>query len=195
MLHSLLNFVFDFGSLNSEDEKKYIQNMVNSSIADKKLSQLATELIAEAQNYIREKNGVSSVSLREIRRFIIFYQFFLDYLDKRKKIIIDEKIDEKSHEIKYSQLTDFDIKLYSINLSIYLGYYLRLNDDESKDDENNNLNNKINEGGLREILYKKLNEIFKKESKYDFLIIPEREENFIADNVKLEKGIAKNRAL
>ena len=195
MPHSLLNFVFDFGSLNSEDEKKYIQNMVNSSIADKKLSQLATELIAEAQNYIREKNGVSSVSLREIRRFIIFYQFFLDYLDKRKKIIIDEKIDEKSHEIKYSQLTDFDIKLYSINLSIYLGYYLRLNDDESKDDENNNINNKINEGGLREILYKKLNEIFKKESKYDFLIIPEREENFIADNVKLEKGIAKNRAL
>ena len=71
---------------------------------------------------------------------------------------------------------------------IYLGYYLRLTDTESQ--KNNTI-----DGGLRKILYEKINEIFKKESKYDFLIIPEREENFIADNVELEKGIAKNRAL
>ena len=32
--HSLLNFVFDFGSLNSEDEKKYIKNMVKGLIND-----------------------------------------------------------------------------------------------------------------------------------------------------------------
>ena len=196
MPHSLLNFVFNFGSLNADDEKKYIQNMVETAIFDLKLSQLTTELTAEAQNFIREQNDVSSVSLREIRRFIIFYQFFLEYLKIRKEIIIEEKVDEKNNDIKYSEFTDFDIKLYSINLSIYLGYYLRLNDNENQDDENIIINdNKKNEGGLRNILYEKINKIFKKESKYDFLIIPEREENFIADNVKLEKGIAKNRAL
>ena len=196
MPHSLLNFVFDFGSLNPDDEKKYIQNMVKTVIFDLKLSELATELIAKSQNFIREKNGVSSVSLREIRRFIIFYKFFLNYLKIRKEIIIEEKIDEKNNDIKYSEFTDFDIKLYSINLSIYLGYYLRLDDNENQDDENFTINNdNKNEGGLRKILYEKINEIFKKESKYDFLIIPEREENFIADNVELEKGIAKNRAL
>jgi len=35
----------------------------------------------------------------------------------------------------------------------------------------------------------------KKKSNINFLIVPEKEENFIADNVELEKGIAKNRAL
>ena len=88
--------------------------------------------------------------------------------------------------IQYSKLTSEEIKLYSINLSIYLGYYLRLTDI----DEGNN--EKVSS---RLILLDKLNAIFRKESKNEFLILPENEENFIADNVELEKGIAKNRAL
>ena len=59
-------------------------------------------------------------------------------------------------------------------------------------DEKNNINN---DGGLRKILYEELNKIFKEKSKIDFLSIPKKEENFIANNVELEKGIAKNRAL
>ena len=98
MPHSLLNYVFDFGSLNPEDEKRYIKNMVNSIISEEDLSSLSTELIVIAQNFIRDKNGVSSVSLREIRRFIIFYEFFLKYLKTRKEIIINEKIKEKEKE-------------------------------------------------------------------------------------------------
>ena len=196
MPHSLLNFVFDFGSLNPEDEKKYIENMVKNVIFDMKLSSLATDLIISAQNFIREKNGNSSVSLREIRRFIIFYQFFLDYLKIRKEIIIKEILDEKENEIKYSEFKDFEIELYSINLAIYLGYFLRLNDIENQNNKNDNENIiNINEEGTRHVLYQKLNEIFKRESKYDFLFVPEKEENFIADNVELESGIAKNRAL
>ena len=185
MPHSLLNFVFDFGSLNSEDEKRYIQSMVKGNILDEDLSNFSTELIAVAQDFIREKNGVSSVSLREIRRFIIFYEFFIDYLNKRKGTISEEKIIEnKDNLIKYSSLSEKDIKLFSINLSIYLGYYLRLTDITEE-----------NQDGLRKILFKKLNDIFEKKSGFNFLLIPEKEENFIADNVELETGIAKNRAL
>ena len=55
MPHSLLNFVFDFGSLNSEDEKRYIQSMVKGNILDEDLSNFSTELIAVAQDFIREK--------------------------------------------------------------------------------------------------------------------------------------------
>ena len=190
MPHSLLNYVFDFGSLNPADEKKYIENMVKRTISNEQLSHLATELIATAQNFIRDQNGVSSVSLREIRRFILFYNFFLDYLKIRKEIIVEEKTIEKENEtIKYSQFSEFEIQLYSINLSIYLGYYLRLTETETQNNDN------ANEGGLRKILYEKLNVLFKTVSAIDFLIVPEREENFIADNVELEKGIAKNRAL
>ena len=185
MPHSLLNFVFDFGSLNSDDEKRYIQSMVKENILEEDLSKFTTELIAVAQNFIREKNGVSSVSLREIRRFIIFYEFFIDYLKKRKEIITAENMIENENDlIKYSNLSEKEIKLFSINLSIYLGYYLRLTDV-----------NEENQDGLRKILFKKLNDIFEKKSGFNFLLIPEKEENFIADNVELEKGIAKNRAL
>ena len=187
MPHSLLNFVFDFGNLNPDDEKRYIENMVKQIIKEKNLCNLAIDLIITSQNFIRKENGISSVSLREIRRFIIFYEFFIDYLKKRKEIIIEEKLKEKEDAlIQYSKLTSEEIKLYSINLSIYLGYYLRLTDI----DEGNN--GKISS---RLILLEKLNEIFRKESKNEFLILPENEENFIADNVELEKGIAKNRAL
>ena len=189
MPHSLLNYVFDFGSLNSDDEKKYIKHMVKDIINEEDLSIFTTELISTAQNFIRDNNGVSSVSLREIRRFIIFYEFFMKYLNIRKELIIKEKIKEKETDIiKYANLTENDIKLYAINLSIYLGYYLRLTDIDDKLDNNS-------EGGLRKILLEKLNKIFMKKSKINFLSIPEREENFIADNVELEKGIAKNRAL
>ena len=186
MPHSLLNFVFDFGSLNIDDEKKYIINMIKGTIKEKDLYELSTELIIISQNFIRNNNDVSSVSLREIRRFILFYKFFIDYFEKKKMTYIEENI--KEDKIHYSKLNEYQIKLYSINLSIYLGYYLRLVDTT------------INEGlgkneGVRKNLYKLLNDIFIEKVKFDFLLIPGEEENFIADNVDLEKGIAKNRAL
>jgi len=86
--HALLNYVFNFGSLNKEDEKKYINNMVkkkffenNENFNNKdslhELITLTINSIADAQNFVREKNDVSSVSLREIRRFGIFYSFMV----------------------------------------------------------------------------------------------------------------------
>ena len=44
-----------------------------------KLKKIASESIIEAQKYVREKNDISSVSLREIRRFSIFYNFFVGH--------------------------------------------------------------------------------------------------------------------
>ena len=127
MPHSLLNYVFDFGNLTPDDEERYIISMVKGKIKEEELCNLTTKLIITAQNFIREKNGNASVSLREIRRFIIFYEFFLEYLKKRKDTIIESKTEKKENdEIKYSELNDEQIKIYSINLSIYLGYYLRV---------------------------------------------------------------------
>ncbi len=94
--HSLLNFVFNFGRLTNEDEKRYIEKMtlesmekISKELKDKKedfekIHDLATNMIVTAQNFIRDKNDISSVSLREIRRFNIFYEFFFNYLKKKK---------------------------------------------------------------------------------------------------------------
>ena len=198
--HSLLNFVFDFGNLNSKDEENYIKCIINESIEKiykiykpqkeinsneilEKLKQLASEMIIEAQNFIREFNDKSSVSLREIRRFNIFYEFFCDYLKRRKEIIKQTQNETTSNEAKfYIYLDNYNLQVYSINLSIFICYYLRIIDKNKRKELNG-----------------RMNKIFKKYENYfiikDFLELPLKEEKFIIDSIDIDKGIAKNRAL
>ena len=191
--HSLLNFVFDFGNLSAliKDiiNKIYYQKQIKKNMKEKKdedenlknLKKLAEEMITEAQNYIREFTDKSSVSLREIRRFNIFYEFFNKYIDMKKEMINEIKINEEDKEF-YSKLDDYSIQTYSIILSIFVCYYLKIVDKEKR----NELNEKMN------VLLKKFNNSFKDK---DFIDIPIREEKFLVDNIKLDNGIAKNRAL
>ena len=98
------------------------------------MKEIASNSIIEAQKYVREKNDVSSVSLREIRRFSIFYKFFVEYL-RQKRILFGNIDDQKEHfeelDMFYKNLSDFEIYKYSINLSVYVCYYLRLTDRKS----------------------------------------------------------------
>ena len=205
---SLLNFVFNFGNLTPEDERRYIRNMVVSSIKkifwndiyqkhkgekdldmenmDKFISKedsdlcndlikLSSNAIIEAQDFVRDKNDVSSVSLR-VRHFRIFYEFFVDYFLKNKKIF--ESLDQSESFIKiddfYKNLTKSEIYTHSIKLSIYLCYYIPLTSQE-----------------FRNQLAAKMNKLFGD----NFIEIPEHEQQFIAANIELGVGIAKNRAL
>ena len=54
-----------------------------------RIHKLAKDLIVSSQKFIRKKNDISSVSLREIRRFNIFYGFFFDYFKKKKDMNLD----------------------------------------------------------------------------------------------------------
>jgi len=192
--HSLLNFVFDFGNLKKEDEEKYIEKMIDPEIEninqqnekEKKLNeeqlfkikQLARDMIVESQNFIREHNDVSSVSLRDIRRFIALLNFFYKYLKNKKENLMElvkKQFEDKVYTFKYEELTEFEYFIYSINLSIFICYYLR-----------------VSKKKLRKDLLDKLNKIF---IYGNFLELPEIEERFIANNIQLKKGIAKNKAL
>lgn len=85
---SLINYVFDFGNLREQDEKIYIRSFIDSFLNTKFSTHahvnfsIILDKICEAVNfshtYIREHNEVSSVSLREIKRFTIFFYFFLE---------------------------------------------------------------------------------------------------------------------
>ena len=206
--HSLLNFVFNFGNLSKEDEESYIRNMIVNPIESfywieikknkekennngkslenylnkknfsdyLKLKKIASGSIIKAQDYIRTKNDVSSVSLREIRRFGIFYNFFVEYLRNKKKIFGNMRQNEYFEKIDefYKDLTDFEIYKYSINLSIYVCYYLRLTKKE-----------------FREEFSKIMFDIFE----FDFKKVPQKEQEYILDNIEIKEGIAKNRAL
>ena len=120
---SLLNFVFSFEHLEDENEKKYIVNMLEKSLSyqlnfDKEIQKLDTEQlnkkinnlkeqitksIVEAQNYVREIKGVSSVSLRDVNRFVHLFEWFLkkkreDFLSLNTKKEEEEKKEEKEEE-------------------------------------------------------------------------------------------------
>jgi len=171
--HSLLNFVFDFASLEHRDEEKYIRNTIISIISKIKrtrliknidqndLNKITNEIIDSiviCHHFIREKYDQSSVSMREIRRFGLFFEYFIKYFNE------------------FDKASDRKIMKSSLNVTLYLCYYLRLND---KSD--------------REALSKKLDKFFKN----SFLKIPENEITKITQEMVIEKGkgIALNRAL
>eukprot|EP00833_Pecoramyces_ruminatium_P011449 jgi/Orpsp1_1/1185481/evm.model.c7180000093977.2 len=177
--HSLLNFIFDFGSPSSEDIKKYILNMISEILQEvikeknilNKILPIAEKLLFDSHEYIKNNYDVSSVSLREIRRVGILYKWFSEKFFKNKYINIK------------MNLNDVKIYLYSLNLSIYLCYYIRI----------------FNKNKRKEFL-KLMNESSKliKQSfgiKFKFERIPKEIQNIIASEVELEEGIAKNKAL
>ena len=199
--HSLLNFVFYFGQLKENDEKNYINCIIKKVIEkiyykgnqpkdekmeDKEikiLKQLACKLIWAAQEYIREKNDKSAVSLREIRRVNIFYEFFYNYLKSKKDFYLNENQELYGEDSTfYKKLDDYAMQIYSINLSIFVCYYLRITIKEQRKELEIKLNNILKEFGDKFILK-------------DFLDLPLKEEKFIINNITLDKGIAKNRAL
>ena len=174
---SLINFVFDFGGLSLDDEKKYIKSIINSSInIDKNdkyfdvILNLCIEFCCCSQNFIKEKNDSSSVSLREIRRFVILYNWFEKLLNDNYKLIFKEKIH------------DFYIKIYSVFLSVYMTYIIRIYDKNIR----NELKEKLNHE------YKK---IFKDDNFEHYYNFPMFLSKFILNNIKIGKGIAKNSIL
>ena len=176
--YSLLNFIFDFGSLKEEDEKKYIINSIKSMISkfqDKKiitdidknsLNGLIKEIyesITICHKFLRNNYDESVVSLREIRRFGVFFEYFIKYF--------------KSSLNLHSTNT---IMKYSLNMTLYLCYYLR-----------------INEKKIRNQLAEKLDPIFYDNIKKDnnFTRFPKFELKKLTKLMLIEKGIALNRAL
>ena len=196
--HSLLNFVFNFGNLTEEDEKEYINNIIRDSqhkffydyktgdLTDndfEEIHKLAVNLIVTSQNFIRERNDKSSVSLREIRRFNIFFEYFFNYLKSKKEFDL-KKLENKELETEdinyYKNLSYKDIQIYSIILSIFVCYYLRIPDNKTRKELCEKLNNILSQ----------YDQNFK-----DFTELPFKEEKLIAQKIEMESGIAKNRAL
>jgi hypothetical protein len=88
---SLLNFVFSFGALNEEDEKKYIYSIIEKLFekGEEELHEATKEVIFKCHNYLRNAFDTSVVSLREISRFCKIVEFFF-----KKYFVIKRKCEE-----------------------------------------------------------------------------------------------------
>ena len=203
---SLMYYVFNFGSLEPENENLYISSIISDTIVDKKLKEATKNIISECHKFLRENFDPSVVSLRELTRFKKIYRFFIEYYKKKYKCLNIDRNQEAE-------------KLKSIIISIYLCYYTRLVDgktrtkfegrlkqkfkslvnynfDPSLKTENFNENDLIYEGDLKKDLQENYKNIGVSNT-FNFSQILSEEENFLLEpeNIFLEKGIGKNKSL
>ena len=80
---SLLYYVFSFGSINEDDEKKYIHSIIEKLFEkdEKKLHEITGNAIFECHKYLKENFDPSVVSLREIARFSKCVEFLNNILN------------------------------------------------------------------------------------------------------------------
>ena len=93
--------MFNFGSLKVDDEKKYIEQIANKIISNlncveesklKGISPFIKDSIQYSQTFFRNTFDRTTVSLRDLRRFGIFFDFYY-------KLIKEGKIKYKKTEI------------------------------------------------------------------------------------------------
>ncbi|XP_053401074.1 uncharacterized protein LOC123550673 [Mercenaria mercenaria] len=82
----MVDYVWDFGSLNEKDEETYIYRMVSDIfLGNEKHHQLFTSLLAVSQSFVRRKeDSTYSVSLRDVHRCKLLIKWFLTILPKKK---------------------------------------------------------------------------------------------------------------
>lgn len=86
-----MNYVWDFGSLTLDQERKYICAIINSVKFENK--EVMAEMISKAHEFFKASEDVSSVSLRDIKRFKIIYSWFEKSLTvRRRPKILNENI-------------------------------------------------------------------------------------------------------
>ena len=82
---TMLNYIWDFGYLNQKDEEKQISAIMKSSLQiPQNCREYFCKPIFEAQQFLKEIEDVSSVSLRDVQRFRKLFEFFLNHLGKAK---------------------------------------------------------------------------------------------------------------
>ena len=205
---SLMYYVFNFGSLEKKNEDQYISSIISDIIPIQKLKEATKNAISKCHDYLRKTFDPSIVSLREMKRFKKIYNFLIEYFENKKKL---KKKKSGNKELLESIES---IKLKSIIISIYLCYYIRLVDGKtrfnfdaemeepfkqlvnfngSQNLENSSQNDLIYDGDLKDDL--KDNYKITDFSQFHFSQILSYEQDFILNNISLNKGIGKNKSL
>ena len=202
---SLLYYVFSFGSISDEDEKKYIYSITANKLFnfdEEEMHELTAEIISQCHIFLRDTfKDPSIVSLREINRFTKCVEFFEDYFLKKNNT--------KKSDISYEQAKVYKIK--SIICSIYLCYYIRLINKEQRAELDNKLQKLLldlvnlyskdkNEDDdkkdlLNSIKYEPLKQDIRGKSIKHFSDFLGLEEDFLLDQIDLSAGIGKNQLL
>ena len=124
---SLFPLIWDFGTLDSETEQKYISQMIDTRIKQQKL-QAADKasllcLLCASQAFMRErKDECSFVSLRDVERMLTVLDWFQQ---RQNEAIIAQKILRRTLFSGSARSKEFTVNLI---LALGVSYYVRLDD-------------------------------------------------------------------
>ena len=178
---TMIDYVWDYGSVSPEDEKRYIARMVEG-VFNNRHRGLLVNLLFAAQNYIRDVEKTPfCVSLRDVRRCIVLMNWFHRILQDRKELS-PSKI--QSHiETYYKQSSRVPLKIRSVVLALAHCYQSRLQTAGRRESFCERMSSLIN---------KKIGECFPNGS-FQAIVRVEQEE-YLA-RMELPDGTAKNAAL
>ena len=190
--NSLLNYVFYFKSLEDNDVKEYIESIIgtefpkgeNDDSNDSFLRKMAIESIHFSHNFVRECNGISSVSLRDLQRFRRAYKFFNKYYEYKKEFL-KTKIDG----------VDMKSKVQSFVLSLFITYFIKIFKFGLDTDYLQTINDYVKKLGDKFKINEWSTKNVKKEGEFKYII--REEEEFLLKEMEIEKepGIGLNNSL
>jgi len=217
---SLFYYVFNFGSLEKENEDQYISSIISDIIINEKLKEKTKNVISKCHEYLRETFDPSVVSLRELARFKKIFRFFIEYFKNKNKWKIEENGNKESENLNFKKTISNkeSENLKSIIISIYLCYYIRLVDGDTRSSFDSDLKEPFKELVNYNVIKNSSSEDLKEDNlihnenlkndlqnnynitdlnDFNFSQILFEEEDFIIqkENIKLDKGIGKNKSL
>ncbi|CAF4035636.1 unnamed protein product, partial [Rotaria sordida] len=147
---TMIEYIYDYGHLDNITERKYIEAILRTCTNLANEQQLFTTIVngvCQSQLHLRNIEDVSSVSLRDVSRYRLIYNWYYDTFDKRKtNLSIRDKIFKSSI------------------LSLMLCYYFRLSSSVEKTKYINMLEkamsfNQTNEKIIEQILQQEQDEL------------------------------------
>ena len=109
---TMIEYIYDYGYLNDVTERKYIETILRTckNLSDEpRIFAIIINAVCQSQIYLRSIEDVSSVSLRDVARYRLIYNWYHDTFDKRE-----------------IQLSPQEKIFNSAILSLMLCYYFRL---------------------------------------------------------------------
>ena len=119
---TMIDFVWDYGSLSENDERAYICRMVEGITGNP--NNLLVDLLCTSQDYIRDVDkSPYCVSLRDVHRCIVLVKWFKKILQQRQELPLSKKQD--SHKY-YDEARTFSIRERSFVLALAHCFQSRL---------------------------------------------------------------------
>ena len=175
---TMIDFVWDYGSLSKKDERAYIGRMVEGITGNP--NHVLVDLLCTSQEYIRKVDrSPYCVSLRDAHRCIVLVKWFKETFQKRKDLPLSHTRDSYKY---HKDASGFSYRERSFVLALAHCYQSRLPTAASRKEYREDIVH----------CFKKHNVLFQ-ESSFEAIVRAEQEDYL--ERMELPEGTAKNAAL